>query len=95
MSSFDEDSTDFDPSLAERLHVGKSTEADVIHIFGEPDGVSIYPVVEDETVKVFSYGYLQGKGRLFSVKFSSKGLDVTFDENGIVKDIDSSNMVQN
>ena len=95
MSSFDEDSTDFDPTLSGQLKIGETAEVDVRRILGRPDGVFIYPIVEDETAKIYSYQYLRGEGGFLSVDFSSKNLSLTFDENGIVQDIDSSKMMQN
>jgi hypothetical protein len=78
----------FDISSVDNIQIGKTTEAEVISLLGEPLKKEIRP---DDT-KVYGYGHLQSKATV--VAFTGKGrvtgekAIITFDKNGIVSGID-------
>lgn len=46
-SSFKQDSTDFDHSLIKKIEKGKTTEADLVRLFGQPTGRGMYPLAKE------------------------------------------------
>lgn len=88
ISSFKQDSTDFEGNKISSIIKGKSTRQDVIALLGKPTGEAMYPVVKGINDKAIVYSYVQAKGTAFNMKFYSKSLTVSFDNSGVVTDIE-------
>jgi hypothetical protein len=88
VSSFPEDSTDFDESKIGAIVKGKSTRADVLALLGKPSGEAIYPLIKEKGQIAVVYSYAHAKGSVFDMKFYSKSLTVAFDGNGVVTEVD-------
>lgn len=86
VSSWKEDSTDFDESKIASIKKGESTRADVIALLGAPTGKAIYPVVKEQGDEGMVYLYVHVKGSAFNMKVYNKSLLVTLDSKGVVKD---------
>ena len=86
-SSWKVDSTDFDESKVGEIKEGDTTIQEVIELLGSPNGEYTFPLVKNETEKSKVYSYNQLKGSAFSMKFYTKLLIVTHDENGIVTEV--------
>ena len=87
-SSFKEDLTDFDSNKVSQLVKGKTTKKEVVELFGKPTGEAIYPVIKGTKDYAYSYTYAQAKGTAFNMKFYSKSLVVSFNDAGIVSDVE-------
>ena len=87
VSSFKEDSTDFDESKISSLQKGKSTKSDVIALFGKPSGNYIFPLVANKDDAGLVYQYSQVKGSAFNLKFYQKLLIISLNKTGIVTDV--------
>lgn len=84
-SSYRADHTDFDEAQVTKIKKGETRETQVIELLGKPGGRTIWPVLErakgrDDSEIVYSY--VQYFGRRYS-----KLLVVSFDANGIVKEV--------
>ena len=88
ISSFKQDSTDFDGSKVPSIVKGKSTSAEVIALFGKPTGEAIYPVIKGMDDRAYIYSYSQAKGSVFNMKFHQKSLAVSFNGAGVVTDVE-------
>lgn len=88
ISSFKQDSTDFDGSKVPSIVKGKSTTAEVVALFGKPTGEAIYPVIKGMDDRAYIYSYSQAKGSAFNMKFYQKSLAVSFNSAGVVTDVD-------
>ena len=86
-SSYKDDSTFFDDSKISQMKKGETNKAKVIGLFGDRFGEYIYPLLEKKDEKALVYLYHQTKGSAFNLKFYKKILIVTFDQNGIVSDV--------
>ena len=87
-SSWAVDSTDFDESKVGDIKKGTTTIEEVIELLGKPGGEYVYPLAKKEREKAKSYIYNQTKGSAFNLKFYRKTLVVSYDENGIVTDVE-------
>lgn len=87
-SSFKIDSTDFDGAKVPSIIKGKTTKEEVISMFGKPSGEAIYPVIKNANDRAYIYSYNQVKGSVFNMKFYSKALVVSFNESGVVSDVE-------
>jgi len=88
LSSFQSDSTDFDPTQLKKIEKGKSTESDVLKLFGLPSGRSVYPAAKDVggyglNYEVFIFDKNTRKGTL-------KRLSVFFNASKVVSDFELS-----
>ena len=82
------DSTDFDESKVGEIKKGTTTIQQVIKLLGKPSGEYVYPLAKNETEKAKVYLYQQTKGSVFNLKFYQEMLIVSYDENGIVTDVE-------
>lgn len=88
-STWEIDSTDFDETKVGEIEKGTTTTQEVIEVFGNPNGEFIFPLVKNETERALVYIYVQTKKEgLMSTKSSTKKLVVSYDENGIVTDVE-------
>jgi outer membrane protein assembly factor BamE (lipoprotein component of BamABCDE complex) len=88
-SSWKDDCTDFDSSKVSEVKKGVSTRSDVIGLLGAPSGKSIYPLVTKDGEDAVSYLYTQTtKTSLVIIKSYMKTLVVTFNQQGIVTDVE-------
>jgi hypothetical protein len=88
ISSFKQDSSDFDGSKVSSIVKGTTTREDVIKTFGKPGGEAVYPIIKGINDRAFVYTYNQVKGSVFNMKFYSKSLQVSFNEQGVVTDVE-------
>lgn len=87
-SSFKADSTDFDENLVKNIEKNKTTEAEVIRLFGRPSGASIYPNAKEiggtgiiyETFQ-FNKNTRKGTSKRLAIFFNSKKVVTDFDLN--------------
>jgi outer membrane protein assembly factor BamE (lipoprotein component of BamABCDE complex) len=84
----------FDVSAVNKIEVGKTTEAEVIALLGEP---------KDKTIlkgggKVYGYFYGERKTKDYffveKKEWTGAALTIVFDEKGIVSSVSSSNLPQ-
>lgn len=87
-SSWKEDSTDFDSGKVSQIKKGESTRSDVVRLLGNPGGKSIFPVIANAGEEAATYQYTQTKGSAFNLKIYQKQLIVTFNQQGIVTNIE-------
>lgn len=88
VSSWKEDSTDFDETRLSQIKKGVTTRSDVIKIMGPSDGKYIYPLIPNADDEALVYAYNQVKGTAFNLKFYNKILIVSFDKQGIVTNVE-------
>jgi outer membrane protein assembly factor BamE (lipoprotein component of BamABCDE complex) len=88
ISSWKEDSTNFDNSKISQIKKGESTRSDVVRLLGNPGGRAIYPIIPNSNEEAINYVYSQTKGSAFNLKFYQKQLVVTFNKNGVVTDVE-------
>ncbi len=88
ISSWKEDSTDFDESRIAQIKKGVSTRSDVLQIMGPPGGKYIYPLIPNQDDEALVYAYNQVKGSAFNLKFYSKMLVVSFSRQGVVTNVE-------
>jgi hypothetical protein len=89
VTGFPEEQRDFAAARVAGIIKGKTARAEVIAVFGEPNGVFQYPVTEEKrTVEgdsMIQYGFHSRTG---DSAFSDKFLQVIFDANNIAKEVD-------
>jgi outer membrane protein assembly factor BamE (lipoprotein component of BamABCDE complex) len=90
VSSFAQDSTNFDDSKIAAIVKGKSTRDDVVAVLGKPSAEYLYPMLKQQGDTGIGYNYSQAKGSAFNMRFYRKALVVSFDKDGRVTDIDYS-----
>ena len=88
VSSFKQDSTDFDGAKVSSISKGKSTRQDVVALLGKPSGEALYPVIKNVGDNAYVYSYVQAKGSVFNMKFYNKVLLVSFDSSGVVTEVE-------
>jgi hypothetical protein len=88
LSSWAEDSTDFDEIERRRIIRGTTTEAEVVQLLGKPSGYQIYPMIESPSGKAAVYAYSELESTVLERKAYRKVLVVTFDAAGIVTALD-------
>jgi len=90
-SSWKKDCTDFDSTKVSAIKKGVSTRSDVVSLLGAPGGKSIYPLTAKNGEEASTYLYVQTtKKSLFNIKTYLKLLVVTFDQQGIVTNVEYS-----
>lgn len=82
------DSTDFDGEKVSLIKKGATSKDEVIALLGEPGGEYIYPLIATEEEKAVVYLYSQTKGSAFSLEFLQKLLVIHYDSNGVVTNIE-------
>ena len=87
-SSWKEDQTDFDATKLREIKKGVSTRADVARLIGRPGGKYAYPMIANQNEQADVYLYAETKGSPFNIKFYQKHLIVTYDERGVVSNVD-------
>ena len=89
VSSYAEDSTDFDHSKIELIKSGETTIDEVTSLIGKAGGEYIYPLTrkESERAKVYLYNTVSGS---FSLEVYVKQLFVYFNQSNVVTDIELS-----
>lgn len=82
-SDFPADATRFDEGKVSQIVSGRSTESDILRLFGEPSGRSVYPLISLQNYYVYSYSY-----RVLDVGKTERSvqLDVLFAPDGTVKE---------
>jgi hypothetical protein len=85
ISTWLEDNTDFDESKVGQIAKGQTTRADLTQLLGRPSGYLIYPMIKSRTGEAAVYVYSE---TMFSRKNYRKTLVVSFDQGGIVSDVD-------
>lgn len=88
LSSWADDSTDFDETERRRIIRGKTTEAEVVQLLGKPSGYQIYPMIESTSGKAAVYAYSELESAVLERKAYRKVLVITFDGAGIVTALD-------
>jgi hypothetical protein len=89
VSSFKSDNSNFDDKLVPSIRKGQSTRSDVITLMGEPTAMFIVPMVKETSGEAIGYTYQAVRGGLFSgIKNSVKSLRISFDDKGVVSDIE-------
>jgi hypothetical protein len=88
VSTWKDDLTDFDGTKATEIKHGASTRAEVVRLIGAPGGKYVYPMIAnaDEHADVYLYAHV--KGSAFNMKLYEKLLVVTYDQRGIVTNVD-------
>ncbi len=86
-SSFHSDQTDFNERALSQIEEDVSTLDDVITLFGEADGIFIYPLIERVGDRGLVYTYTQYAGSAFSPRIYSKQLVLTLDASDIVTNV--------
>jgi SmpA/OmlA family protein len=87
-SSWKEDQTDFDGAKVPGIKKGISTREDVVRLLGRPGGKYAYPMIPNQTGQADVYLYYETRGGPINVKFYQKLLVVTYDDRGVVSDVD-------
>lgn len=87
ISSFKEDSTDFDESRVSSILKDKTTKEEVITLLGKPSGNYIYPLVVNKEDAGLVYQYTQTKGSVFNTKVYQKLLVISINKGGIVTSV--------
>lgn len=92
LSSWAEDSTDFDETDRRKIIRGETTEAEVEQLLGPPGGYEIYPMIESTSGKAAVYAYSELESAVLGRKAYRKVLVVTFDGSGVVTALDYSSV---
>ena len=82
-SSFKEDNSYFDENKINQIKKGESTRNNVIELIGKPSGMYIFPLIKNNEDNALVYLYSHAKG----FKFYQQLLVVSFDNNGLVSDV--------
>ena len=93
-SSWKEDSTNFDSGKVAQIKKGKSTRGDVMRLLGNSGGKYIYPVIPNSGEDAVNYFYSQTKGSAFNIKLYQQLLVVTFNKQGIVTNVEFTELGQ-
>jgi len=89
LSSFKSDSSNFDESKVEGIRKGRTTRAEVIQALGAPTALFIPPMVKATAGEAIGYTYQATRGGAFSgFKVFVKSLRVSFDDGGLVSDVE-------
>ena len=93
-SSWKEDQTDFDARKVAEIKKGVSNRADVLRLIGRPGGKYGYPLIASQNGQADVYLYAESKGGPVNVKFYQKHLVVTYDERGVVSNVEYQELGQ-
>jgi outer membrane protein assembly factor BamE (lipoprotein component of BamABCDE complex) len=87
-SSWKEDQSNFDGARVPEIKKGVSTRDDVIRLIGRPGGRYAYPLIAEQNRQADVYLYAELRSGPFNPKFYQKYLVVTYDERGVVSNVD-------
>jgi len=87
-SSWKEDQTNFDGAKVPEIKKGVSTRPEVLKLMGRPGGQYAYPMIPNQNEQADVYLYAETRGGPFNVKFYQKMLVVTYDQRGVVSNVD-------
>ena len=91
LSSFKADSSNFDETKVERIRKGETTRAEVIQLLGAPTASFVPPMARSSSGETIGYAYAAAHAGLFTgFKASVKSLRVSFDDRGLVSEVDYS-----
>lgn len=91
ISSFKSDNTNFDDSKVGSIKKGQTTRREVIQLLGDPTASFIPPMVKETSGEAIGYTYQATSGSVFSgLRSFIKILRVSFDDKGLVSDIEYS-----
>ena len=93
-SSWKEDQSNFDGAKVPAIKKGVSTRDDVVRLVGAPRGKYAYPLIAEQNRQADVYLYAETRGGPFNVKFYQKHLVVTYDERGVVTNVDYQELGQ-
>lgn len=89
ISSFKSDSSNFDETKTALVKKGETTRPEVIQIFGQPTATYIEPVIKASHGEGVGYAYTTVRGGPFTgIKTFTKILRISFDEDGIVSEVE-------
>jgi hypothetical protein len=88
VSTWKDDLTDFDGGKVAEIKNSSSTRAEVIRLIGAPGGKYAYPMIANADEQADVYLYAHVKGSAFNMKLYEKLLVVTYDQRGIVTNVD-------
>jgi len=88
ISSFADDNTNFDEARRDRIIKGKSSRDEVVALMGRPSGYAIFPAIKQKSGEAAVYVYQAVRGSAFNMRFYRKALIVSFDDKGIVTEVD-------
>lgn len=96
-SSFEEDSTNFDPSAVARIQEGVTDQAGAVRVLGKPAGKAHCPTALADfssrcagCVEVWKWVYTSGAKGVNTKTVKSKHVTLGFGQNGLVSTIESS-----
>ena len=90
LSSFKEDNTDFDERKISEISEEVSLRADVISLLGEPSGMFIHPLADNENGETIVYSYTHVTSSAFSTNVFAKRLLVELDNYDVVLNVEYS-----
>ena len=90
VSSWSEDNTDFDESKVGQIAKSKTTRSELVQLLGKPSGYYIYPMIKSREDDAAVYAFSEVQGGMFNRKVFRKSLAVTFDNKGVVSDVEFS-----
>ena len=88
VSSWKEDSTDFDETKIAKIQKDVTTRSEVIKIMGPPGGKYGYPLIPGREDEALVYAYNHVKGSAANLKRYNKLLVVSFNKQGIVTNVE-------
>lgn len=88
VSSWKEDSTDFDETKIAKIQKDVTTRSEVIKIMGPPSGKYGYPLIPGREDEALVYAYNHVKGAAGNLKRYNKLLVVSFNKQGIVSNVE-------
>jgi len=91
-SSFKADSSDFDTGKAGSIQKNKTTERDVIALFGSPSGRGIYPLASSRTGRSLFYNVVMRNSPPGSI--TRKDLGVQINAIGVVEDFSVNSKIE-
>ena len=92
ISSWADDSTDFDETERKQIFAGKTTQAELMQWLGKPGGYWIYPMIKSKSGQAAVYAYTELESGAFGRKAFRKVLVVSLDDAGVVTEVDFSSV---
>lgn len=92
VSSWKEDSTDFDETKIKKIQKDVTTRNEVIKIMGPPGGKYRYPLIPGREDEALVYAYNHVKGTAANLKRYNKLLVVSFNKQGIVSNVEYTSL---
>ena len=94
VSSFKEDSTEFDGNGISRIRKGVTTRNEILRLFGAPGGRYVYPLAERPGGETLVYLYAHTTSTGLHLQHYRKLLAVSIDSGGVVTDVKFSELRQ-